>query len=118
MVYSVSGRSKFLALILCLLVSILATFGCGKEEKPEEVIRSIKWTKVAETTARQVRMISGTTKPVDQTANSSNNKLRAWLLDLDRFMSQPGIIPNLLSLYILERSMQHLYHLMQGNTII
>ena len=70
MVYSVSGRSKFLALILCLLVSILATFGCGKEEKPEEVIRSIKWTKVAETTARQVRMISGTTKPVDQTALS------------------------------------------------
>jgi len=67
---SISGRSTFLAFTLCLLVPILAAFGCGKEEKPAEVIRSIRWIKVAETTTMQVRMISGTTKPVDQTALS------------------------------------------------
>jgi RND family efflux transporter MFP subunit len=70
MFHSISGRSKFLAFTLCLLVPILAAFGCGKEEKPPEVIRSIRWTKVAETSTKQVRMISGTTKPVDQTALS------------------------------------------------
>ncbi len=67
---SISGRSKFLAFTLCLLVPMLAAFGCGKEEKPPEVIRSIRWIKVVETTTMQVRMISGTTKPVDQTALS------------------------------------------------
>jgi RND family efflux transporter MFP subunit len=67
---SISGRSKFLAFTLCLLVPILAAFGCGKEEKPPEVIRSIRWIKVVEITTMQVRMISGTTKPVDQTALS------------------------------------------------
>ena len=70
MFYSISDKSKFLVFALCLLVPTLAAFGCGKEEKPEEVIRSIKWMKVAETSAKQVRMISGTTKPVDQTALS------------------------------------------------
>jgi multidrug efflux pump subunit AcrA (membrane-fusion protein) len=70
MFHSISGRSIFLAFTLCLLVLILATFGCRKEEKPPEVIRSIRWTKVAETSTKQVRMISGTTKPVDQTALS------------------------------------------------
>ena len=70
MFHSISGRSKFLVFTLCLLVPILAAFGCGKEEKPPEVIRSIRWTKVAETSTKQVRMISGTTKPVDQTALS------------------------------------------------
>ena len=70
MFHSISGRSKFLAFTLCLLVPILAAFGCGKEEKPPEVIRSIRWIKVVETTTMQVRMISGTTKPVDQTALS------------------------------------------------
>ena len=70
MFHSISGRSKFLAFTLCLLVPTLVAFGCGKEEKPEEVIRSIRWIKVAETSAKQVRMISGTTKPVDQTALS------------------------------------------------
>jgi RND family efflux transporter MFP subunit len=70
MFYSISGRSKFLAFTLCLLVPILAAFGCGREEQPPEVIRSIRWIKVAETTTMQVRMISGTTKPVDQTALS------------------------------------------------
>jgi multidrug efflux system membrane fusion protein len=70
MFHSISGRSTFLAFTLSLLVLTLATFGCRKKEEPPEVIRSIKWTKVAETTAKQVRMISGTTKPVDQTALS------------------------------------------------
>jgi RND family efflux transporter MFP subunit len=67
---SISRRSKILVFTLYLLVLILATFGCRKKEEPPEVIRSIKWTKVAEVTAKQVRMISGTTKPVDQTALS------------------------------------------------
>ncbi len=70
MFHSIFGRSKFLAFTLCLLVPMLAAFGCGKEEKPEEVIRSIRWTKVAEITTKQIRMISGTTKPVDQTGLS------------------------------------------------
>jgi RND family efflux transporter MFP subunit len=70
MFYYISGRSKFFAFILYLLVLILATFGCRKKEEAPEVIRSIKWTKVAETSTKQVRMISGTTKPVDQTALS------------------------------------------------
>jgi RND family efflux transporter MFP subunit len=70
MFYYISGRSKFLAITLGLLVALLAAFGCGKKEEPEEVIRSIKWIKVAETSTKQVRMISGTTKPVDQTALS------------------------------------------------
>jgi multidrug efflux system membrane fusion protein len=56
--------------ILCLLAVMLMVFGCRKKEEPPEVIRSIKWIKVAETSAKQVRMISGTTKPVDQTALS------------------------------------------------
>jgi RND family efflux transporter MFP subunit len=61
---------RYQAYILCLLAVMLTVFGCGKEEKPPEVIRSIRWIKVAETTTKQVRMISGTTKPVDQTALS------------------------------------------------
>jgi multidrug efflux system membrane fusion protein len=70
MFHSISGRSKFFTFTLCLLVPILTAFGCGEEEKPPEVIRSIRWIKVAETTTTQIRMISGTTKPVDQTALS------------------------------------------------
>ncbi len=70
MVISNSGGRRYVAYILFLFVSLMMLNGCGKEEKPEEVIRSIKWTKVAETTAKQIRMISGTTKPVDQTALS------------------------------------------------
>ena len=70
MVISNSGGRRYVAYILFLFVPLLMVNGCGKEEKPEEVIRSIKWIKVAETTAKQVRMISGTTKPVDQTALS------------------------------------------------
>jgi RND family efflux transporter MFP subunit len=49
---------------------MLAFSGCGEEEKPPEVVRSIRWMRVEETTTKQVRMISGTTKPVDQTALS------------------------------------------------
>ena len=70
MLTSFLGRSRFLSYIVCLTVPMLAVVGCGKEEKPPEVIRSIRWIKVAETSTRQVRMISGTTKPVDQTALS------------------------------------------------
>jgi multidrug efflux system membrane fusion protein len=65
-----SGGRRYVAYILFLFVPLLLVNGCGKKEEPEEVIRSIKWIKVAETTAKQVRMISGTTKPVDQTALS------------------------------------------------
>jgi multidrug efflux system membrane fusion protein len=70
MVISNSGGRRYVAYILFLFVPLLMVNGCGKKEEPEEVIRSIKWIKVAETTAKQVRMISGTTKPVDQTALS------------------------------------------------
>jgi multidrug efflux system membrane fusion protein len=70
MVISNSGGRKYVAYILFLFVPLLMVNGCGKKEEPEEVIRSIKWIKVAETTTKQVRMISGTTKPVDQTALS------------------------------------------------
>jgi multidrug efflux system membrane fusion protein len=70
MVISNSGGRRYVAYILFLFVPLMILNACGKEEKPEEVIRSIKWTKVAETTAKQIRMISGTTKPVDQTALS------------------------------------------------
>ena len=65
-----SGGRRYVAYILFLFVPLLMVNGCGKKKEPEEVIRSIKWTKVAETTVKQIRMISGTTKPVDQTALS------------------------------------------------
>ena len=67
MIVPTSGRRRFLASVLCLLLLILALYGCREEEKPPEVIRSIRWMRVAESTTQQVRMISGTTKPVDQT---------------------------------------------------
>ncbi len=70
MITPVSGSRRLIIYLLCLLAPMLAFLGCGKEEKPPEVVRSIKWTRVAETTTKQVRMISGTTKPVDQTALS------------------------------------------------
>ena len=70
MVISNSGGRRYVAYILFLFVPLLMVNSCGKEEKPEEIIRSIRWIKVAETSAKQVRMISGTTKPVDQTALS------------------------------------------------
>ena len=71
--FSLPGNRKFvgsLSYLLCLVLPMLVVHGCGKEEKPPEVIRSIRWIKVVETTTMQVRMISGTTKPVDQTALS------------------------------------------------
>ena len=64
------GRRSFLASSLCILVSVLALYGCREEEKPPEVIRAIRWTSVTASTSQLVRMISGTTKPVDQTALS------------------------------------------------
>jgi RND family efflux transporter MFP subunit len=70
MLTTISGSKKFSLYVLIIFASSLIAFGCGKEEKPPEVIRSIRWIKVAETSTKQVRMISGTTKPVDQTALS------------------------------------------------
>ncbi len=70
MVMPILGSRRFLASVLCLLMSVLALYGCREEEKPPEVIRSIRWTRVTESSTTQVRMISGTTKPVDQTALS------------------------------------------------
>jgi RND family efflux transporter MFP subunit len=70
MISPVFGSRRLIAYLLFFLATMLAFLGCGKEEKPPEVVRSIKWTRVVETTTKQVRMISGTTKPVDQTALS------------------------------------------------
>ena len=70
MITPVSGSRSFLTYLLCLFALMLVFLGCGKEETAPEVVRSIRWTRVAETTTTQVRMISGTTKPVDQTALS------------------------------------------------
>jgi len=70
MLTTISGSKRFSLYFLIIFASSLIAFGCGKEEKPPEVIRSIRWIKVAETSTKQVRMISGTTKPVDQTALS------------------------------------------------
>ncbi len=52
--------------IAMLLLPIVAVFGCGEEEKPPEVIRSIRWIKVTSTDAEQVRPISGVIKPIDE----------------------------------------------------
>lgn len=70
MVIPIFGRRSFFASSLCILVSLLALFGCREEEKPPEVIRAIRWTRVTESTSQLVRMISGTIRPVDQTALS------------------------------------------------
>ena len=70
MLTTISGSKRFSLYFLIIFASSLIAFGCGKEEKPPEIIRSIRWIKVAETSTKQVRMISGTTKPVDQTALS------------------------------------------------
>jgi multidrug efflux system membrane fusion protein len=70
MLTTFSGSKRFSLYFLIIFASSLIAFGCGKEEKPPEIIRSIRWIKVAETSTKQVRMISGTTKPVDQTALS------------------------------------------------
>jgi len=67
---NISGRGWVFHYSLIIFAMTLVVSGCGKKEEPPEVIRSIKWMKVAETSAKQVRMISGTTKPVDQTALS------------------------------------------------
>ena len=50
-----------------ILSAMLMLLSCGKEERPQEVIRSIEWTRVGETSATQIRKISGQVKPVDQT---------------------------------------------------
>jgi RND family efflux transporter MFP subunit len=42
-------------------------FGCGEEEKPPEIVRSVRWMEVSETGASLVRRISGVVKAVDET---------------------------------------------------
>ena len=56
--------------VICFVVSLLLlTIGsssCKKEEqRPEPVIRAIKWMRINEPSAGQVRMISGVVNPVD-----------------------------------------------------
>ena len=70
MLTAISGSKRFSLYVLIILASSFIAFGCRKKEEAPEVVRSIKWIKVAETSTKQVRMISGTTKPVDQTALS------------------------------------------------
>jgi multidrug efflux system membrane fusion protein len=70
MVIPISGRRRFPAYLLCSLLCVLTIVGCREEEKPPEVIRSIRWMRITASTTEQVRMISGTTKPVEQTALS------------------------------------------------
>ena len=70
MVIPTSGSKRLLTSVICLLLLIPALYGCQEEEKPPEVIRAIRWTRVMESTGQLVRVISGTTKPVDQTALS------------------------------------------------
>ncbi len=41
--------------------------GCGEEERPPEIIRSVRWREVRETGATQIRKISGVVKAVDET---------------------------------------------------
>lgn len=62
------GKRHLLVRPLLLLLLLLAVLlGCGEEEKRPEIIRSIRWMKVSETSATQVRMISGVVKAVDET---------------------------------------------------
>ncbi|MDY6838207.1 MAG: efflux RND transporter periplasmic adaptor subunit [Thermodesulfobacteriota bacterium] len=51
---------------LALLV-VIAVLGCEKEERPPEIIRTVKWMKVSATGATIVRRISGVVKAVDET---------------------------------------------------
>ncbi|UCG12544.1 MAG: efflux RND transporter periplasmic adaptor subunit [Deltaproteobacteria bacterium] len=53
--------------ILWLLLPVLALFGCGEKERPPDIIRTVKWMKVSQTGAVDVRRISGVVKAVDET---------------------------------------------------
>lgn len=52
---------------LWLLLPVLVLFGCGEEERPPDIIRTVKWMKVSQTGAVDVRRISGVVKAVDET---------------------------------------------------
>ena len=52
---------------LWLLLAVLPLFGCGEEERPPEIIRTVKWMQVNETNASHIRKISGVVKAVDET---------------------------------------------------
>lgn len=58
----------------CLKLQVIWIFfvafmvsGCGEEEKPPDIIRTVKWMKVSETGATLLRRISGVVKAVDET---------------------------------------------------
>ena len=57
------SRLLFIWFFLCALM----VAGCGEEERPPEVIRTVKWMKVSATGAMDVRRISGVVKAVDET---------------------------------------------------
>lgn len=70
MVASCSAKRRPLLISLhfvWILSAMLILLSCGKEERPRQVLRSIEWTRLGETSATQIRKISGQVKPVDQT---------------------------------------------------
>ena len=70
MVAYISIKKRHLAQILLglwIILPVLIMLGCGEEKKPPEIIRSIRWMRVEEVGAKQVRKISGVTKAVDET---------------------------------------------------
>jgi len=56
--------------VIWMFLVVCLVFGCGEKEKPPEIIRTVKWMKVSETGATEVRRISGVVKAVDETALS------------------------------------------------
>jgi RND family efflux transporter MFP subunit len=68
--FTSSTRSKphfLLNRIAWLLLPLAVLFGCGEEEKPPEIVRTVRWMEVSETGASLVRKISGVVKAVDET---------------------------------------------------
>ncbi|UCD90633.1 MAG: efflux RND transporter periplasmic adaptor subunit [Desulfobacterales bacterium] len=68
--FTLNSRSKRHGLFkraAWLLLPLAALLGCGEEERPPEIIRTVKWMEVSETSATQVRKISGVVKAVDET---------------------------------------------------
>ena len=71
--FTLKTRSKRLGLFkraAWLLMPLAALLGCGEEERPPEIIRTVKWMEVSETGATQIRKISGVVKAVDETSLS------------------------------------------------
>ena len=68
--FTLNSRSKRHGLFnrtFWLLLPLAVLLGCGEEEKPPEIIRTVKWMEVSETGATQIRKISGVVKAVDET---------------------------------------------------